>query len=135
MRKRQQRQSKKEIHPMHDELSAWGCLTRQELMQSLGFSSSGHALKNLGDLGVKISSQATGQPPWPSKLEKLDELIGELIKTKPAWGKAIKAYYTSDVVKNKVRMIAAQEKISKSTFHDRLQRGRDWIDYEMKIFH
>jgi len=132
MRKHQQAQSKKSNRSIHDDLSAWGYLSRQELSQSLGFSSSGHSLKSMSALGVKISSQATGKLHWSSELEKLDELIGELTRTKPAWGKAVKAYYTSDIVKNKVRIVAAQEKLSKSTFHDRLQNGRGWIDDEMK---
>jgi len=54
---------------------------------------------------------------------------------KPAWGQAIKAYYTSDVAKNKVRVIAAKQNVSKSTFHDRLQNGRNWIDTEIKYLH
>lgn len=132
MRKRQAMQSKKETHSIHDELSAWGYLTRRELSQALGFSSSGRSLKSMGELGIKVSSQATGQSLWPSKLEKLDELIGELIRTKPAWGKAIEAYYTSSIIKNKVRIVAVQQKLSKSTFHDRLQNGRNWIDDKMK---
>lgn len=132
MKKRQPTTSIKNNRSIHDELSVWGYLTQLEEGKALGILSTSHSLKSLGELGVKISSQATGKLPWSGNLEKLDELIGQLIRTKPAWGKAVKAYYTSDVVKNKVRKIAAQQQLSKSTFHDRLQNGRQWIDGEMK---
>jgi hypothetical protein len=134
MKKNQQSKTKKEKHPIHEDLSAWGDLTKLEEGLSLDFSSSS-SLERFGQLGIKISNQATGQLPWPSKLEQLDDLVGKLIRTKPAWGQAIKAYYTSTVAKNKVRVIATHQNISKSTFHDRLQNGRNWISDEIKYLH
>ena len=125
----------KEKHPVHNDLSVWGNLSRLEIILSLGFSSSSYALAEFEAYGLKLSRGGARQVVWPDKYKKLDMLIGKLIQSKPAWGKAVKDYYTSDVAKNKVRMVAAKQRVSKSTFHDRLQRGRDWIDYEIKILH
>ncbi|PIQ44095.1 MAG: hypothetical protein COV52_02300 [Gammaproteobacteria bacterium CG11_big_fil_rev_8_21_14_0_20_46_22] len=125
----------KEKHPVHNDLSVWGNLSRLETALSLSFSSSGYALAEFEAYGLKLSRGGTRQVVWPDKYKKLDTLIGNLIRTKPAWGKAVKDYYTSGIAKNKVRMIAAKQRVSKSTFHDRLQHGRDWINDEMKVLH
>ena len=122
-----------EKEAVNDALLTWGILTRLELGESLGYSRQS-ILKQLMESGVKVSKGQTSVY-WPPQAEQVDQLIGQLIKTRPKWGQALKAYYTATMKDDSVRTLAKAKGVSKSTYHEQIQKGREWIGLKLRNLH
>ena len=111
----------------------WGLFTRLEQGEVLDYSHR-TALKELAELGTKIFRSRTGIQ-WPAEAEQMDTLLGELIKIRPKWGQAIKIYYTAAIEDDSVRTLAKAKGVSKSTYHEQIQKGREWIGLKLRSLH
>lgn len=111
----------------------WGMFTRLEEGEVLNYSHR-TVLKEMAELKTKVSRSRTGIQ-WPAEAEQMDNLLGELIKTRPKWGQALKAYYTAALEDDSVRTLAKASGVSKSTYHEQIQKGRHWIGLKLRHLH
>jgi len=109
-------------------LLTWGRFTLLELGESLNFLPK-NALEMLSKLGMSIHSSVK-QLKWPLIIEQADKLIGQLSKYKPRWAETLKwRYLKAGTIRGK----AKQQGLYKSTYYERLTKGRLWMAKQLKI--
>ena len=114
--------SSEELQATDGVLATWGVFTLLELGGSLNYLPE-NALQAVSKLGVKITIGNRGLQ-WPRPAECADQLINELGKYKPKWAQAVKWHYTEP---GSIREQAVWHRLYKSTYHERIDKGRKWI--------
>lgn len=122
--------SPREHKALSKALMAWGALSRLELGESLGALSS-NVLSHLSTLGLKISTHHRGVQ-WSADAAHIDRLINQLYQQKPKWASAIMWHYTEP---GDIRGQASTHGLAKSTYHEQIQKGREWLGREWRRLH
>lgn len=65
---------------------------------------------------------------WSRQALQVDNLLQQLTQDKPKWAKAVKYHYTEP---GDVRLQAQKLNLAKSTYHDRIQKGREWLGQKL----
>lgn len=118
------------LHITNNALKAWARYTKLETGGQLQCNSPTH----LTHYRCKDSKRYHNPNwvCWTRQAQTLDTLLNELGQHKPNWAHALVDYYLND---RNIRQLAKKHGISKSTFHERLQRGRHWIDTKLQKQH
>ncbi|MCP4473931.1 MAG: hypothetical protein GY821_05070 [Gammaproteobacteria bacterium] len=109
-------------------LILWGNVTRLERGESLNYSSK-NSLAALSELGTRIATNHRSAIAWQTHLAQLDQMINTLGQTHPKWGQALMHHYTQP---GNLRQQANQCGLPKSTFHERLQKARQWLGVKIR---
>ena len=118
----------KKQQAVHVALRTWGWYTRLASGESLDYSTS-NPLNHHVQLGTPINTP-THVKAWPSIATRIDQLIEILAKKKPTWAAAIKWHYTTP---GTIREQAIALGKSKSTYHDQVRKGRQWIVRQLLV--
>jgi len=115
-----------ELKIIERHLRKWGRLTIQEHGKPM--VSHSHSLLNFALRGARIMG-ADPRVHWTPEASAIDDLINRLAKYKRQWANAVMHYYTHP---GHVRQQAAEMNLPKSTYHERVQKGRHWIANEFR---